>query len=56
MTEALDESTADDGAIFAFWAYIEAVVAEGRPEPFDPARLDRVRDFRAAVNGFEAGT
>jgi hypothetical protein len=50
----LDESTADDGALFAFWAFVTEVVDEGLPEDFDPARLDRVRDFRAAVAAFEA--
>jgi hypothetical protein len=51
---SLDESTADDGAIFAFWAFVEAVVAGGHPVTFDPDRLDRLRDFRAAVAAFEA--
>jgi hypothetical protein len=46
-----DESTADDGAIFAFWAAIERRAAEGRP-PFD---LDRAADVLEAVREFDRG-
>jgi hypothetical protein len=48
-----DESTADDGALFAFWAFITDVVDNDRPEPFDPAHLERPSEFRVAVDVFD---
>lgn len=49
----MDEAFADDGALFAFWAFIVDVRDSGRPEPFDPDHLERVTDFAAAVEVFD---
>jgi hypothetical protein len=49
----MDEAFADDGALFAFWAFITDVVDHGRPEPFDPAHLERPSEFRVAVDVFD---
>ena len=52
MTGAeVDEADADDGAIYAFWAFIEARQDLGRP-PFD---LENLESFRDAVIAFEEG-
>jgi len=45
----LDESTADDGAMFAFWAFIERRRREGRPD-FD---LDNPDEVLEAVRQFD---
>lgn len=46
-----DESDADDGAMFDFWAFIRRRRRLRRPE-FD---LDDVVQLRAAIARFEAG-
>jgi hypothetical protein len=50
----MDEAFADDGALHNFWSFVVDVVDTGRPEPFDPAHLERVTDFAAAVEVFDA--
>jgi hypothetical protein len=50
---ARDESTADDGAIYHFWDYVEAVRARPEPRPFDPDRLDDVVELLRAINAFD---
>jgi hypothetical protein len=47
----MDETTADDGAIYKFWDFIRARRDLGRPD-FD---LEDLVAFRAAVDAFEAG-
>ena len=47
----MDETTADDGAIFAFWAFIEERQRRGR-RPFD---LDHPAGLLAAVAAFDVG-
>jgi hypothetical protein len=47
----MDESTADDGALYAFFDFLRARADLGRP-PFD---LEDLAQFRAAVDRFEAG-
>jgi hypothetical protein len=44
-----DESAADDGAIYRFWAFIERRREQGKPE-FD---LADVAKLRAAIAEFE---
>ena len=47
---ALDESTADDGAIFAFWAFVER--RRRRGITLDPTN---VAELRQAIAAFDAG-
>jgi hypothetical protein len=47
----MDESAADDGALYAFWDFIRLRRDLGRAD-FDLTQLDT---FRAAINAFEAG-
>jgi len=49
-----DETAADDGALFAFWAFVVDVLEGRRVAPFDPHRLDVVADMVAAVEAFDA--
>jgi hypothetical protein len=47
----VDESTADDGALYAFFDFLRARQALGRP-PFD---LEDLAQFHDAVDRFVAG-
>lgn len=47
----MDESAADDEALYAFWAFIERRRSFGRPE-FD---LEHVVDVFRALRAFERG-
>jgi len=44
-----DESTADDGAMFAFWAF---VLRRRRADPEYGRRLDDADELRAALDDF----